>query len=112
MRKQCLTILLTLMATGCSGCDHLAPGTNNNNNDSDIFRTPDNANKGIRGFLFRDGPNGVNLAAQLPQGKNGYSTTFPVPMARGASFDMDLEYQVGTSIGDEVVASGNTILLA
>src|SRR5439155_22973716 len=44
-----------------------------NQNFSDIFRTPDNANKGIRGFLFRDGPRGVNLAAQLPTGKNGWS---------------------------------------
>jgi len=89
-------------------------GTNpgGGSNYSDIFRTPDNANKGIRGFLFRDGPNGVNLAAQLPSGKKGYSTTFPVPMARGATFDMDLEYKVGQAIGDEVIASGNTMLLA
>jgi beta-glucosidase len=87
-----------------------SPG--NNNNYSDIFRTPDDTNKGIRGFKFRDGPNGVNLAAQLPSGKNGYSTTFPVPMARGATFDMALEYQIGQAIGDEVIASGNTMLLA
>ena len=87
-----------------------SPG--NNNNYSDIFRTPDDPNKGIRGFKFRDGPNGVNLAAQLPSGKNGYSTTFPVPMARGATFDMALEYQIGQAMGDEVIASGNTMLLA
>ncbi len=81
-------------------------------NFTDIFRTPDNTNKGIRGFLFRDGPRGVNMLAQLPSGKNGYSTTFPVPMARGAAFDMDLEYRIGVASGDETVASGNTMLLA
>ena len=88
-------------------------GTNpgGGSNYSDIFRTPDNTNKGIKGFLFRDGPRGVNLAAQLPAGKNGWSTTFPVPMARGAAFDMDLEYRIGTSVGDETLASGNTMLL-
>jgi beta-glucosidase len=89
-------------------------GTNpgGGSNFSDIFRTPDNNNKGIRGFQFRDGPNGVNLAAQLPQGKNGYSTSFPVPMARAATFDIDLEYKIGLAIGDEVLASGNTMMLA
>src|SRR5262249_6373113 len=89
-------------------------GTNpgGGSNFSDIFRTPDNTNKGVRGFLFRDGPRGVNLAAQLPAGKNGWSTSFPVPMARGAAFDMDLEYRIGVACGDETVASGNTMLLA
>jgi beta-glucosidase len=89
-------------------------GTNpgGGSNFQDIFRTPDNTNKGIRGFLFRDGPRGVNMLAQLPAGKNGYSTTFPVPLARGAAFDMDLEYRIGVAAGDETVASGNTMLLA
>jgi beta-glucosidase len=89
-------------------------GTNpgNGQNFNDIFRTPDNPNKSIRGFLFRDGPRGVNLASQLSAGKTGYSTSFPAPMARGAAFDMDLEYRIGVAIGDETVASGNTIILA
>ena len=89
-------------------------GTNpaGGSNYSDIFRTLDNANKGIRGFLFRDGPNGVNLAAQLPQGRDGYSTSFPVPAARAATFDLDLEYRIGAAMGDETLASGNNLLLA
>ena len=89
-------------------------GTNpgNGQNFNDIFRTPDNPNKGIRGFLFRDGPRGVNLASQLPSGKTGYSTSFPAPIARGAAFDMDLEYRIGLAIGDETLASGNTMILA
>ncbi len=41
-----------------------------------------------------------------------YSTAFPVPAARGAAFDMDLEYQIGAGIADETLATGNTMLLA
>ena len=89
-------------------------GTNpgGGSNYSDIFRTLDNTSKGLKGFLFRDGPRGVNLAAQLPSGKDGWSTSFPAPMARGATFDMDLEYRIGQAVGDETVASGNTMILA
>jgi beta-glucosidase len=79
---------------------------------TDIFRTLDNMGKGIKGFLFRDGPRGVNLAAGLPEGKSGYATAFPVSIARGAAFDMDLEYRIGAAIGDETLASGNTMILA
>jgi beta-glucosidase len=107
-------VQLTLGSMSLSEKADQMRGTNpgGGSNYSDIFRTPDNTNKGIKGFLFRDGPNGVNLAAQLPQGQDGYSTSFPVPMARGATFDMDLEYQIGQAMGDETVASGNTMLLA
>ena len=44
--------------------------------------------------------------------KNDYSTAFPVAIARGAAFDVDLEYHIGQAIGDEMLASGNTMLLA
>ena len=33
-------------------------------------------------------------------------------MARGAAFDLDLEYAVGEAIGDEMQAAGETLLLA
>ena len=87
-------------------------------NFSDNFRTPDDTVNGIAGFYFRDGPRGVCLAAELPAGKNGYSTVFPVPSARGAAFDMALEEQIGEAIGDELLASRtatgktNSMLLA
>jgi beta-glucosidase len=91
----------------------------NGSNFGDIFRTPDNPTpaqtplgKGIRGFKFRDGPRGVCLAAQLPSGQKGYSTAFPAPEARAASFDIPLEERIGAEIADEVLASGNTMLLA
>ena len=42
----------------------------------------------------------------------GYSTAFPVSMARGAAFDLDLEYAIGEAIGDEMQAAKQTLLLA
>ncbi len=44
---------------------------------------------------FSDGPRGVVM---------GNSTCFPVSMARGASFNDELEYEIGSAIADEVVA--------
>ena len=99
---------LTEKADQMRGTD---PG--NGQNFTDIFRSPDNTSKGIKGFLFRDGPRGVNLDAPLPSGTStGKSTVFPVPMARGASWDLNLELRIGEAMGDEMVASGQTMLLA
>ncbi len=54
---------------------------------------------GIPGLEFADGPRGCVI---------GPSTTFPVPMARGASFDPELEERVGRAIGAELRANGAT----
>lgn len=51
----------------------------------------------IPGIRFSDGPRGVVV---------GQATAFPVPMARGATFDPDLEERVGDAIGVECRASG------
>ncbi|HEY1535498.1 MAG TPA: glycoside hydrolase family 3 C-terminal domain-containing protein [Polyangiaceae bacterium] len=79
---------------------------------SDIFRTADDAGLGLKGFQFSDGPRGVNLDAVKPAGGQGYSTVFPAASARGASFDLDLENQIGAAMGDELIAAGRTMLLA
>ena len=50
---------------------------------------------GIPGLRFSDGPRGVVM---------GRSTAFPVSMARGATWDPDLEERVGAAIGAEVAA--------
>ncbi len=76
-----------------------------------VFRQEDNQTRGIKAFMFRDGPRGVNLNAN-GDSKNDFSTAFPVAMARGAAFDDDLEYHIGQAVGDETLASGNTMLLA
>jgi beta-glucosidase len=76
----------------------------------------------IRGFRYRDASRGVNFAEDMdgvkPNAgtqngeKTGYSTAFPVSMARGAAFDLDLEYAIGEAIGDEMQASKQSLLLA
>jgi len=90
------------------------PGPSTSRNWTDIFRQPDNTAKGIKGFTFRDGPRGVNLDApiQATNTVHGKSTVFPVSIARGAAWDVNLEYQIGQALGDEMVASSQTMLLA
>ena len=52
---------------------------------------------GIPGLRFSDGPRGVVM---------GRSTAFPVSMARGATWDPELEERVGDAIGTELRAQG------
>ncbi len=56
-----------------------------------------NRRLGIPPFTFSDGPRGITM---------NHSTCFPVAMARGASFDPDLERRVGDVIGQEARAQG------
>ena len=86
---------------------------------NDIFRSAHNlsdtsyADTGnIKEFQFSDGPRGVNLDAVKTNGSQGFSTVFPVASMRGATFDVDLENQVGLAMGDELIASKRTMLLA
>jgi beta-glucosidase len=94
-------------------------GSSSMKNYTNTQRSQDTAN--IRGFRYRDASRGVNLGEDIngthPMNiadgqKVGYSTAFPVSMARGAAFDLDLEYAVGEAIGDEMQAVGETLLLA
>ena len=55
---------------------------------------------GVPGFEFSDGPRGVVV---------GPATCFPVSMARGASWDVDLEERIGEAIGQELRAVGATL---
>lgn len=52
---------------------------------------------GLPGLRFSDGPRGVVMGA---------STAFPVSMARGATWDVELEERVGVAIGRELRAQG------
>ena len=54
---------------------------------------------GIPGIEFADGPRGCVI---------GDATAFPVSMARGATFDPELEERIGEAIGAELRASGAT----
>lgn len=55
---------------------------------------------GIEPFYFTDGPRGV---------ARGQSTCFPCTMARGATFDTDLERRIGEAMGIEARAQGCTL---
>jgi len=52
---------------------------------------------GFPGIRFSDGPRGCVV---------GNATAFPVPMARGATWDLDLEERIGEAIGTELRAIG------
>ncbi len=52
---------------------------------------------GVGGIRFADGPRGVVV---------GRSTAFPVAMARGATFDPELEERIGDAIGVEARVQG------
>jgi beta-glucosidase len=87
---------------------------------TDIQRSYDTA--GIRGYRFRDANRGLNLGEDMRGSKPnagvvngahvGFSTAFPVAMARGAAFDLDLEYAIGEAIADELQAAGESVLCA
>jgi beta-glucosidase len=55
---------------------------------------------GFPGIAFADGPRGSVI---------GNGTCFPVAMARGATWDTDLEERVGDAIGRELRAAGATL---
>ncbi|MGO9560902.1 MAG: beta-glucosidase family protein [Acidimicrobiales bacterium] len=57
------------------------------------------ARLGIPGIQFADGPRGCTV---------GRATCFPVSMARGATFDPELEERIGEVIGRELRAIGAT----
>jgi beta-glucosidase len=59
---------------------------------------------GLGGLHFVDGPRGVVL--------KGGVTTFPVPMARGASWNPDLEQRIGEAIAREARSIGANWLAA
>jgi beta-glucosidase len=56
---------------------------------------------GIEGIRFVDGPRGIVL--------EGGATTFPVSMARGASWDPELEERIGDAIGKELRSHGGNL---
>ena len=61
---------------------------------------------GIPAWALRDGPRGVRTMGAFP------STSFPVSMARAASFDLDLERRIGAAVAEEMWAFKYDILLA
>lgn len=64
------------------------------------WNSPGVARLGVAGIRFVDGPRGVVIAG---------ATTFPVAIARGASFDVALEERIGLAMGLEARAVGANV---
>lgn len=69
----------------------------------DVNGVPD---LGIPGLHMLDGPRGVSRFAGVQ------ATAFPVGMARGATWDPELERRVGVAMGTEIRNSGADVILA
>ncbi len=69
-----------------------------------VWLTPGISRLGLRGMAMVDGPRGVSK-------ETGNNTAFPVAMARGATWDVDLERRIGAAIGLEARARGASVLL-
>lgn len=68
-----------------------------------LWPTEEDETHNIPAFQMVDGPRGV---------RSGNATTFPVGMARGATWDPELEKRVGQAIGLETAAKGGNVILA
>jgi beta-glucosidase len=68
-----------------------------------LYYAGGNESLGIPTFKMVDGPRGA---------RTGKATAFPVAMARGATFDVELERRVGLAAGLEVAAKGGNVILA
>jgi len=69
-----------------------------------VWLTPRNGRLGMYGMAMVDGPRGVSK-------ETGSNTAFPVAMARGATWDPELERRVAAAIGREARARGANVLL-
>ncbi len=76
-----------------------------------LWVTPGVPRLGIPGYAMSDGARGLT-ATQFVQGAAEQATAFPVAMARGATFDEELETRVGEAIGQEARAWGANVILA
>lgn len=83
--------------------DKLAQMHGTGPSEGELWLTAANPRLGIPGFAMTDGPRGVTA---------GRATCFPVGMARGATFDRDLERAIGAAIGLETAAKGGNVILA
>ena len=76
-------------------------------NPNDLFDQVDNARLSIPGHKYMDGPRGVRWY------NSDYGTTvYPVPEARAASFDIELERLIGKAMAKEMRYLGRHVLLA
>ena len=76
-------------------------------NPNNFFDQEDNTRLSIPGFKYMDGPRGVRWY------NSDYGTTvFPAAIARGASWDLELERLIGKAMAREMRYLGRHVLLA
>lgn len=73
---------------------------------TECFQQQQNEAAGLPIWHMRDGPRGVRRVGP------GTATSFPVPVARAASFDVDLEQRIGDAIGVQMLAFKYDLMLA
>lgn len=71
-----------------------------------VWLVEGHAPSGIPGLHMLDGPRGLSRFSGLE------GTAFPVGMARGATWDVELEERVGAAMAREIRAAGADVLLA
>jgi beta-glucosidase len=71
-----------------------------------VWLVEGNAAQGVPGLHMLDGPRGVSAFTELT------ATAFPVAMMRGATWDPELEREVGVTIATEIRAAGADVVLA
>jgi beta-glucosidase len=76
-------------------------------NPNNMFDQEDNARLAIPGYRFMDGPRGVRWY------NSDYGTTvFPAAVARGSTWNLELERRIGKAMADEMRYLGRHVLLA
>lgn len=93
VEKMSLREKVVLLAGHCKWYQSMGIGSYN----SFPYGAGGNERLGVSQMLFCDGPRGC---------VSGNSTCFPVSMARGATFDPELEQRVGKAIAKEIRANG------
>jgi beta-glucosidase len=73
---------------------------------TECFQQQELREQGLPLWQMRDGPRGVRRVGA------GTATAFPVPVARAASFDVDLERRIGDAIGVQMLAFKYDLMLA
>ncbi len=93
VEKMSLREKVVLLAGHCKWYQSMGIGSYN----SFPYGAGGNERLGVSQMLFCDGPRGC---------VSGNSTCFPVSMARGATFDPELEERVGKAVAKEIRANG------
>ena len=82
---------------------------------ADVWHLKSNKRLGIKSIMVSDGPHGLRTQREESDnlGINGSiaAVCFPAACATAASFDRELSYKIGETLGEECLAEGVSVLL-